>query len=162
MNPGALQTQSLARSLAAHPFVVGFDPAMIEFVVGCAKNVRFKPGEYLFRENQSADTLYLLRQGRLNLECHVPGRGAVTLESLAAPEALGATALLAPHLWHLDAKATTSVLAFALDGVCLRRKVNEDGVFGRKLLSVMLADVHARLARCRLGQLDVYDRRRAT
>jgi CRP-like cAMP-binding protein len=132
---------------------------MLEFIAGCARNVRVKPNEYLFREDQRADTLYLLRRGRINLDCHVPGRGRVTLESLSAPEALGATALLAPYVWHLNARATTPVLAFALDGRCLRRKVSDDPAFGCALLSMLLRDVHGRLTHARLAQLDVYQSR---
>lgn len=159
MTAAYLLPQSLARSLAAHPFVRDLDTAMIDFMVGCAKNVRLRPGQYLFREDQRADTFFLLRRGHVSLECHVPGQGEITLESLAAPEALGATALLAPYVWHVDARATTPVFAFALDGACLRTKVQQDTHFGCRLLSLLLADVHTRLARARLGQLDVYHRR---
>jgi len=45
-----------------HPFFKGLDPALIEFLAGCARNVHFKEGEIVFREGDTADTFYVIRK----------------------------------------------------------------------------------------------------
>ena len=70
MNP-----ESLARSLAQHPFCKDLTQAQVEFLAGCAKNARYDAGEYLVREGSLADALFLVRSGSVAIESHIPGRG---------------------------------------------------------------------------------------
>ncbi len=149
-------TESLARSLKQHPLTAGMTPEMVEFLAGCVKNQRFAAGDLLFAEGQAKDWLYLIRQGEVDLQSHVPGRGAVAVERLGAGATLGASAIVAPHEWHVDARAATAVLAFAIPGDCLRGKLRQDAVFAAKLLERLLVEVHTRLSHARLQQLDVY------
>jgi CRP-like cAMP-binding protein len=151
-----MNVQSLERSLAEHPFTKRIPQHWLTVLSGCAKNLRYQAGEYLFREGQPAEYLYLLRHGQVELESHVPGKGPVSLETLQPGEAIGASIVFPPYDWHLDARATTPVLAFALDGACLRKRIAADAEFGRAVLQILLVDVHSRLARARLHQLDVY------
>jgi len=155
-----MKIESLARSLAEHPFLASLPPDGVDFLAGCTKNMRFSEGEYLFREGCAADYLYLLREGNVTLESHVPGKGAVVLERFEPGESLGATVLIGPHVWHVDARAASGVLAFAVEGACLRRKLEDDPRFGYAVARHMLQSVHGRLSRARLQQLDVYNAER--
>ena len=56
--------EGLERIIREHAFFKDLDPRFVALVVGCAKNVRFEAGEYLFREGGPADQFYLLRHGR--------------------------------------------------------------------------------------------------
>ncbi|HMR04627.1 MAG TPA: cyclic nucleotide-binding domain-containing protein [Polyangiaceae bacterium] len=150
-----METENLARALAEHPFCKDMRPDDIEFLSGCAKNARFAEGEFLAREGDAADTLLLLRKGNVALEVHVPGRGDRQLETVGPGEVLGWSALFPPHTWHLDLRALTPCLVFAIDGVCLRKKVEGDHSFGYLVTRLLLMRVHARLERARLAQLDL-------
>jgi CRP-like cAMP-binding protein len=130
--------------------------ADLQFLAGCTKNQRFAPGEYLFREDATAGTLLLLREGRVALESHTPARGAVKVETLGAGDVLGWSAIFEPYRWHVDGRALEAVLAFAIDGRCLRDKMEREPVFGYALTRRLLYQVHRRLERARLQQLDVY------
>ena len=44
--------QTLEAVLAEHPFFEGLVPRYMSLVTGCASNVRFKSGEYIFREGE--------------------------------------------------------------------------------------------------------------
>ena len=44
-------------------------------LTGCAANVRFDAGAFLFREGEPADRFFVVRQGRVALEIDAPGRG---------------------------------------------------------------------------------------
>jgi CRP-like cAMP-binding protein len=151
-----MQPESLERSLREHAFVAGMTDAHIEFLAGCTKNVRFAPGDYLVREGEPADTLLLLRTGLIQLESYAPGRGSAGIETLGSGEVIGWATLFPPHRWHLDARALEPVLAFGVDGQCLRAKIEADHDFGYFVMRTLLFIVHRRLERARLQQLDVY------
>lgn len=151
-----MKIENLSRSLAEHPFVAGLGADRAEFLNGCTRNVRFAPDEYLFREDTAADHLYLLRTGHVDLESRMPGRGAVAVERLGSGDVLGASAVYGPCAWNIDARAVTPVLAFDVDGVCLRAKLEADPAFGLAIVRRMLEAVHRRLGAARLQQLDVY------
>lgn len=151
-----MKTEALNRSLALHPFNRDLPRSVVDFLVGCTRNVRFARGDYLFREGTSADHLYLLRRGQVDLESQVLGRGPVAVERLSDGEWLGASTVFGPYEWHVDARAVTPVLCFEVDGACLRDKLLVDHELGYLIVRRMLAGVHRRLARVRLQQLDVY------
>jgi CRP/FNR family cyclic AMP-dependent transcriptional regulator len=155
--------EDLTRVLEAHPFLRGLDGAHHAVLVGCARNARFEPGEFLLREGEEASTFYLVRKGIVSLEVHVPGQGAVRVETVGAGDVLGlswtgidgATPGEAPRV-HLDARALEPVVALALDGACLHRKMEADHDLGYALTRRLLALTYQRLARVRLQRLDVY------
>jgi CRP-like cAMP-binding protein len=151
-----MQTESLARSLAEHPLCTGMDAPDLEFLAGCTKNVRFAAGEYLFRESSRADSLFLIREGHVALESATPGRGALKVETLGRGDVIGWSTLFEPYRWHLDGRALEPTLSFAVDGVCLRDKMQREAAFGYEVCRRLLYQVHRRLERARLQQLDVY------
>jgi CRP-like cAMP-binding protein len=128
--------------LADHPFFAGLDPQFFELLVGCARNVRFDPDEYLFREGDSAEQFYLLRHGQVALESRVHHK-PVVVETLEPGDAVGWSWLIPPYRWRFDARALELTRAVALDGVCLRKKCDEDPTLGYDLfkrVSGVMAD----------------------
>ena len=85
-------------------------------IVGCAKNARFQPGEFLLREGAAATTFFLLRSGEVALELHVPGRGPVQMEKLGPGDVIGLSWIYPPHRVALDARAIGPVVALAFAG----------------------------------------------
>lgn len=151
-----MTVESLERLLAEHAFLDGLDPAQIQFMTGCARNVRFEAGALLFKEDDGADTMFLIREGRVTLEIHEPGAGPQRLETLVAGDVLGWSWLFPPYRWHLDGRALEPVRALAFDGGCLRAKMEADHDLGYALAKRLLYQVHQRLERLRLQRLDVY------
>jgi CRP-like cAMP-binding protein len=74
----------MQRIIKEHPFFAGLGEEFFALVTGCAKNVRFESGQYLFHEGAPADELYLLRSGRISLGVNAPGRGTLVLQTLSA------------------------------------------------------------------------------
>ena len=56
--------ENLERILAEQPFLSGMKPEHFKLLAGCAKNVAFKAGEYLFHEGEPADSFYSFVRGR--------------------------------------------------------------------------------------------------
>ena len=145
----------LERVLHTHPFVADLEPAHAKFLVSCTKNARFRAGEYLLREGDREDALFLIRQGSVAIEMPRPGGEPITVETVGAGDVLGVS-LLTPVAAHLDCRARETVVAFAIDNACLRRKMDDDPRLGYAITMRLLARTYERLARSRLQHLDVY------
>jgi CRP-like cAMP-binding protein len=145
----------LGQILKTHPFVADLAPEHAAFIVGCTKNVRYRAGEYLLREGEREDTLFLIRQGIVAIEMPRTGGEPITVETVGAGDVLGVS-LLTPHAAHLDCRARETVIAFAIDNACLHRKMDEDPRLGYAISMRLLERTYTRLNRARLQHLDVY------
>ena len=151
--------EDLSDILRKHPFVGELDNAYLQLLVGCAKNVHFKDGDYLCREGESADLFYLIRTGRVALEIYAGHKGRRRIQTIGPGEVLGWSWLISPYRWHFDACAVAEVRALALDGKCLRTKCNKDHDFGYEMLSRLSNIFQSRMEATRLQLLDVYGSR---
>ena len=148
--------ETLERVLSAHPFFQHLEPHHLELLVGCAANVRFDAGQFLFRTGEEANQFFLIRQGTVALEIATPGRPPLTLQTLAEGEILGWSWLIPPYYWMFDARAVEPTRAVALDGKCLRTKCEADHDLGYELLKRFGQIMEQRLQATRLQLLDVY------
>lgn len=151
-----MDIESLAPILAEHPVLQGLAPAHLDLIVGCASNVRFNPGEFIFRAGQEANHFYVVRSGRVSVETFAPQRGAITIETVADGELLGWSWLIPPFQWHFDARALNLTRAVALDARCLRGKCDADPALGYELLKRFSQVMEQRLEATRLQLLDLY------
>jgi CRP/FNR family cyclic AMP-dependent transcriptional regulator len=142
--------------LAEHPFFKGIESRHLQLLVGCASNVRFNAGEFLFREGEEANQFYVVRFGKVSVEVYNPQKGGITIQTLGEGDILGWSWLIAPYQWHFDARATELTRAIALDGKCLRGKCEEDRDFGYELLKRFAGIMASRLEATRVQLLDVY------
>lgn len=147
--------EDLERILRKHPFLEDLDPEHVKLIVGCAKNLRFQPGEYLSHEGDEEASLFLIRRGTVAVEAQGPGGQATCIETLMPGDVMGIS-WIAPNKAHFDCRARDTVLAFSLDAECLLKKMNEDPALGFALTTRLLDNTHERLSRLRLQQLDVY------
>lgn len=148
--------QTLETILAEHPFFEEFDPRYMPLITGCASNVRYKSGEYLFREGEAAEHFYLIREGKIALETHGAQRSRIVIETIEAGEVLGWSWLFPPYRWHFSAHVLQETRAIALDGVCLRTKGEADHDLGYELAMRVARILMERLQATRLQLLDVY------
>ena len=142
--------------VAAVPALSGLAPAHVELIAGCAQNTRYDAGNYLFREGDAADQFYVVRQGAVALEIHVPAREAVIIETLHTGDLVGWSWLFPPYRWSFDARAIEPVAAIAFDGACLRGKCQTDHDLGYELMQRIAQVIIERLQATRLRLLDVY------
>lgn len=152
--------ENLERIIAECPFFAGLDHAYLDLIVGCASNVRFEAGAYIFKEGAPADTFYLLREGKVALEIFAPHHKPIVIETLGHGEIVGWSWLLPPYVWKFHAHAVQSVRAIALDGKCLRTKCEENHDLGYEILKRFVQIIEERLDATRFQLLDVYAVRR--
>ncbi len=148
--------EDLTQIILGHPFFAGLDPEYGRIVCGCARNVRFEAGDYLFRAHAPANELYLLRHGRVALEVTAPERGTLTFQTLGAGEIVGLSWLIPPYRFSYDARALELVRAIAMDAACLRAKCEADHDLGYEMMKRFTPVLLRRLQATRLQILDVY------
>ncbi|HET7735375.1 MAG TPA: cyclic nucleotide-binding domain-containing protein [Nocardioidaceae bacterium] len=147
--------KSIADHLSEHRFFAGLDATALELAAGCAVNVHFRPGEFLFHEGDPADTFYVLRHGRVAIQMRTPTKDVV-LDTAHDGDGVGWSWLIPPYHWTFDARATDETSAIAFDGVCLRSKCESDPALGYALLQRVVQVMSARLHSARVRLLDLY------
>jgi len=150
--------ETLEPILAQHPFLQGLEPQYLGLIVGCASNVRFNSGQFLFREGEEANQFYMVREGKVALQIST-ARQPIIIQTVDKGDVLGWSWLVPPYRWRFDARALELTCAIALDGRCLRRKSEEDHNFGYELLRRFSTIIMERLEATRLQLLDVYGTR---
>ncbi len=148
--------QTLEPLLRGQPFFSGLAPGHLALIAGCAANVVFPAGTFLFREGEPAETFFLIREGRVALEIAAPGRGALVVQTLGEGDVAGFSWLIEPHRWEFDGRAVRRVRAVQMDGTCLRGKCDTDPRLGYDLMRRFAAMASNRLQSTRLQLLDVY------
>jgi CRP/FNR family cyclic AMP-dependent transcriptional regulator len=148
--------QTLEPILAEHPFFKGLKPEYLQLVTGCASNVRFDTGTYIFREGEDASQFYLIRQGKVALEIFAAQHGPITIETIEAGEVVGWSWLFPPYRWHFSGRVFEPTRAIVLDGKCLRAKSEEDHDLGYELMKRVAQIMMERLQATRIRLLDIY------
>lgn len=148
--------ETLERIISEHPFFADLDRAFTNLMVGCASNVRFKRGDYIFREGDPANLFYLIREGKVAVEVFAPQHEPIMVATLEEGEILGWSWLLPPYQWKHQARATDNVRAIALDGKCLRTKCEQNHDLGYEILKRFARIIEQRLESTRLQLIDVY------
>ena len=151
-----MSIRSIADYLASHPFFSGLADADVAELAGCARNEHVRAGEYLFRAGGTAEHFYVITRGRIGLELHSPGGGALTLDSAGEGEVLDWPWLIPPHQWFFDGRAVEPTSVVSLDSACLRRKCDADPRLGYELIQRVAQVMSHRLQATRVRLLDLY------
>lgn len=149
--------ETLRPILEQHPFLQGLAPEYLELLVGCASNVKFGEGEYLFREGKEADCFYILRAGKVSIETYSPGRGTIQIQTVGEGDVLGWSWLISPYKWSFDGRAVEMTRAISLDARCLREKCAKDHDLGYEFMQRFAHVIVQRLRATHLQLVDMYE-----
>jgi len=142
--------------LLAHRLFEGLDEQTVAQLAGCAVNVHFLPDEFLFRTGQPADRFYVLRSGGVALDVVGPGERRLVVDTVGPGGVVGMSWLTPPYRWAVDARATESTSAVALDATCLRDRFEEDPRLGYQMLQRVVSMMAERIYSARIRLLDLY------
>lgn len=152
---------AIAIEPAGHPFLSALGRDGAARMLSCATERIFAKGDFLCREGQPADVCYLLREGRVALEVHVPNHGGLRVATLRAGDLLGWSWLVPPHRWRLEARALEPVRAWRIDAARLRTLCDENHEFGYRVLLRFISVMGRRLHATRMKLLDLESGTRA-
>jgi len=148
--------QTMEEVLGSHPFFAGLNAGAMRLIAGCASNVHFAEGEFLFQEGHEANQFWVIRRGRVAMQMESPGQGAIVTDTMDEGEVVGWSWLVPPYRFFADGRAVTPVSATALDGACLRGKCEADPELGYQLLKRVTSVMYQRLQSTRIRLLDLY------
>ena len=148
--------QTLDVIVSEHPFFRGLKSEQLKFIAGCASNVVFKSGEFLYREGDEANQFYIIRAGRVAIEAFSVKQRAITIQTLTVGDVLGWSWLFPPYQAHFGVRAIELTRAICFDGKCLRNKCEEDHDLGYELMKRFSEVMIHRLQATRLQLLDLY------
>jgi CRP-like cAMP-binding protein len=126
------------------------------FLASCETAVEFDADAFLFHEDEPAERFYVLLQGRIALEAHVPGRPSIVVATLRPGDLVGWSWLLPPYRTHFDAHAIESCRLIRFDALPLRQRLAKDCTFGYELYRRMTPILVARLNAARRQMIDWY------
>lgn len=141
---------------AGHRFLAGLSERHRLALASGARPFSVSPGDYLAREGESARHFYLVQEGHVAIEAHLPGRGVRQIQTVGPGEIVGWSWLVPPHKWQFDCRALDTVKGIVFDGQWLRERCEQDHELGYCLLRQLLGVVASRLAATRLQALDLY------
>jgi CRP/FNR family transcriptional regulator, cyclic AMP receptor protein len=151
-----METTSLEPFLAEHPFFRGLEPDYVKLLTGCASNVRFDAGQFIFKMGQPANHFHVIRSGKVAVEIPKPQGGAITIATLGDGEVIGWSWLFPPYEWNYDIRALELTRALALDAKCLRGKCDADPKLGYELMKRFSEIMIDRMNATRMQLLDLY------
>jgi CRP-like cAMP-binding protein len=151
-----VEIKRIRQLLGESPFFAGMSAAHLDTLAGCGRLVRFKAGDFLLRGGEKADAFYLIREGIVSIESHVPAAGSVAVARVDAGGVTGFSWLFAPHRNNFDSLALSDGAAIALDGECLRGKAEADHELGYQLMRRFAQLMLERLQAARVQMLDIY------
>jgi len=128
---------------------------MLEFIAGCGQNMSFAPNEFIAKENEPADYLYIIRKGHVAVQVNGPS-GPVTIRTLSNGEVAGFSWIVPPYRLQFDLKALDRTSVIALNGDCVRKKCEEDYKLGYLLMKQSAIIMNKRLFDTRIQLIDVY------
>ncbi|MFA6281578.1 MAG: cyclic nucleotide-binding domain-containing protein [Candidatus Omnitrophota bacterium] len=142
--------------LEAHPFFQGLKEEYLNFITGCASNVRFKEGDILLKEGDPADQFFLVREGKVAVDINVPQHDSITIQTIQDGEILGWSWLVPPHKNRFSCRAITETRVISLDGKCLRNKCEDNHDLGYELLKRLAVIFTERLEVTRKQLINIY------
>lgn len=131
-------------------------PEHRERLLHVAREVGFRQGARLFEEGGHADRFWIVRDGTVALDMHVPGRPTPVIETLGEGDLVGWSWLFEPYVWQLGARAQTPVRAYEFDAVAVRLMYDDDAEFGREIGRWVGRVLSHRLNAARARLVDLY------
>jgi CRP/FNR family transcriptional regulator, cyclic AMP receptor protein len=97
-------------------------------------DIRLEQGEFLFTQDEPAETLYVLKQGRIQLHRTTPEGQEITLAIATRGDVFGEMAFTAQRLWGMHAKALRPSLLVSLSREDLKELIRKNPEVGVRLV----------------------------
>jgi CRP/FNR family cyclic AMP-dependent transcriptional regulator len=131
----------------------------LEFIASCGRLVHFCQGEKIASYGDSADSFFLIRDGKVALSIETLVERPFLFKTLGPFDIVGLSWLIPPYRWTSSAYAQTEVKALAFHGKCIREKCEKDHHLGFKLMKHLLQVMVEREDALKLHLIDIYGKR---
>lgn len=131
-------------------------PRSREKLLDLAAILTFNDGQTIFHEGDHALNLYIVKSGRVSIECHIPPRGTATIRTVGPGEWFSWSALIEPRIETASGKALDDCEIVAIRGGAVMDLCREDHEFGFQIYRTLAEVISQRLIETRLQMLDMY------
>ncbi len=114
----------------------------------------FAAGEMLFRQEDSAESFYILIDGAIEVGVPSIMGSALVVQTLGKDDILGWSWLIAPYKWTFEAKANRDSRVLVFDGKALLQHCENNSDFGYTLMKLFTGLMSQRLHAARLKMMD--------
>lgn len=136
--------------------VTGLESHHLEKMAGCASNVLFKKGSYLAREKAKANSLYMIRSGKVVVRLSSSGEEPLDLQVVKDGGIIGWSWLFPPHAWKFDVYALEDTRVIEFNGDCMRKLCEMDHELGYSLMKKFAELMTERLKYTRMQLIGYY------
>ncbi|HET6529457.1 MAG TPA: cyclic nucleotide-binding domain-containing protein [Actinoplanes sp.] len=136
------------------PLLAGLNDWQLEHLAADAQRAIIHAGNRVFREGDPADRMWLIVDGRIDVDTRLPDRGDVIIDTLGPGDVLGWSWLFPPYRWHFGAVARETALTVELDGPRVRELCQRDPGLGYHFITGLFQVVTDRLQATRRRLID--------
>lgn len=139
-------------TLRRFPLFGGLDEGMLKQIAMLGNEQTVGADEWLFREGDDADTLFLVLDGVVELTINMDEKGkrVEQISTHGAPAVVGWSALVEPNICTLGGRAIQEVKVAAIDAVSLRGLLDDNPTAGYQLMKNLARVVGERLVDLRV------------
>ena len=147
----------LKAALQSIPWFQEINPEHFESLCGVSCLRQVEPGDELFREGDKEDFLYIVLEGRIALDIHIPGRGRMRIFTAEPMDIVGwSSATPVVRQRTASARAVLPGRLICLDAQKLRVLCDSDHDLGYVVMRRLANVVASRLLVTRLQLLDMF------
>jgi CRP/FNR family cyclic AMP-dependent transcriptional regulator len=122
----------------------------LEKLVSSASEKQYEAGEYIFREGESADELFVLKEGRVVLQMALPNsqgkiRRRVSFDVVSANDVFGWPAIIEPYSHTLASMCLVNAKVLSINGNNLRLFLQDNPSVAYEVLNGIIKVVASRL-----------------
>ena len=114
----------------------GLSTAQQKRLVGIGREINFRKGRWLYRENESATRIFILKKGAVELLTKIEEKIELPITIARSPgDCFGSPSLIPPYLYSLSARCVEDSTLLALRRSDMQKLIQEDHELGRTVMS---------------------------
>jgi CRP-like cAMP-binding protein len=137
-------------------FLSGLTDRARDKFLSLAETFHFRAGEVIFRQDDVARYLYLIRRGDVAIEIHIPTRGTRRIDTVGQGELFSWSAVVFPHIETATARALEETEVLGVRGDALVLSCKKDCPFCTEIYRALAGVISSRLRATRLQVLDIF------
>jgi CRP/FNR family transcriptional regulator, cyclic AMP receptor protein len=139
------------------PFFADLSPAHLELLASLASFREAQNGDELFHEGDPQDCLYIVLEGRVAVEIHIPNHGRLRILTVEPTELLGWSSITDTMPRRTaSARAVAATRLLAIDSAALHAACKKDSDLGYFIMNRVANVIANRLLITRLQLLDLF------
>ena len=133
----------------------GLTPIELEAITEISEVATFPKGSVIFKENEEAERLFILLEGKVGIEFEVGRHQDAVVHSVNPGQAFGWSALIHPYQFSAWARAAEDSKVVTVERARLRKLLDMDCHMGFVIMEKMAELISARLRETRIQLISV-------